>query len=527
MTLLEQCQIWHAHDEFQKIIEAIDAVPAAERTPELDSELARAYNNAASVDDRAYFEKAIALLSPHADYFKGDHLWNFRMGYAYYYLDREDCALPYFEEAFAALPGDPDTEKLIESCRKGLALPLFQRPFRIRVQEAWAAFEREEAALRALMDSDEDRGEELIARTEGILHIAFDDVSFELGKGAAKYELILTPEGMRAKLFPLVYFARLAPTAVRAHWDIHVGRTASLSFALRRGSHAVEMKDVAVWFTQEGEGITLTVYCEKLLPLLKEDEDHAWWMLSTIVDQALGEIAAMRLIHDFEIIDTPKKEPSITLTCLPKALSEAGLSLDSDAEDYLAHAYLAYEREPQDISDTNWRLDVCTGNTRLPALLSTYMENDAALVDMYHADGIAAGFLAYPLTDALRADSEAPLAFRDALMEAVLDAAGADAVIFLGGATGTGCGYLDFIAWDLRAVLDAAAHFLTETTLPWAVFHSFRRDTNSIYLLDRTEEDQESSVSAKSSLLSPAAVKKMEAMDDGSSGYFYKMRAYL
>ena len=527
MTLLEQCQRWHENEEYQKIITEIEALPSDERTPELDSELARAYNNAARVDDRAYFEKAIDLLTPHADYFKGDHLWNFRMGYSYYYLDREDCALPYFEEALAALPGDADTEHMIESCRKMLVLPLFQRPFRSRVQEAWTAFAQAETELRALMDSDEDRGEELIARVEDILRIAFDDVSFELGKGGAKYELILTPEGMRTKLFSLVYFARLAPVSVREHWDIRVGRTASVSFALRTGDYSIEMKDVAVWFAQEGEGIALTVCCEKLLPLLKEDEDRAWWMLSLLVDQALGEIAAMRLIHDFEIVDTPKDEASVTLADLPKVLEESGLSLANDAEDYLEHSYLAYKRDPDTSAEADWRFDVYTGSTRLPALLSAYTENDAALVNMYHADGIATGFLAYPLPEDLHGKSEEILAFRDTLMEAVLNAAGADAVIFLGGATGTGCGYLDFIAWDLRAVLDAAAHFLTETTLPWAVFHSFRRDTNPIYLLDRTEEDQESSVSAKSSLLSPAAVKKMEAMDDGSSGYFYKMRAYL
>ena len=527
MTLLEQCQRWHENEEYQKIITEIEALPSDERTPELDSELARAYNNAARVDDRAYFEKAIDLLTPHADYFKGDHLWNFRMGYSYYYLDREDCALPYFEEALAALPGDADTEHMIESCRKMLALPLFQRPFRSRVQEAWTAFAQAETELRALMDSDEDRGEEMIARVEDILRIAFDDVSFELGKGGAKYELILTPEDMRTKLFSLVYFARLAPVSVREHWDIRVGRTASVSFALRTGDYSIEMKDVAVWFAQEGEGIALTVCCEKLLPLLKEDEDRAWWMLSTIVDQAIGEIAAMRLIHDFEIVDTPKDAVPVTLAALPKVLEESGLSLANDAEDYLEHSYLAYKRDPDTSAEADWRFDVYTGSTRLPALLSAYTENDAALVNMYHADGIAAGFLAYPLPEDLHGKSEEILAFRDTLMEAVLNAAGADAVIFLGGATGTGCGYLDFIAWDLRAVLDAAAHFLTETTLPWAVFHSFRRDTNPIYLLDRTEEDQESSVSAKSSLLSPAAVKKMEAMDDGSSGYFYKMRAYL
>lgn len=79
MTLLEQCQIWHENDEYQKIIDAIEAVPAGERTPELDSELARAYNNAAEPGDRTLFEKAIGLLKPHEDYFAGDHNWNFRM----------------------------------------------------------------------------------------------------------------------------------------------------------------------------------------------------------------------------------------------------------------------------------------------------------------------------------------------------------------------------------------------------------------------------------------------------------------
>ena len=49
MTLLEQCQIWNDNDEYQKIIDAIEAIPAEDRTPELDSELARAYNNAADV----------------------------------------------------------------------------------------------------------------------------------------------------------------------------------------------------------------------------------------------------------------------------------------------------------------------------------------------------------------------------------------------------------------------------------------------------------------------------------------------
>ena len=55
MTLLEQCQIWNDRCEYKKIVDAIEALPEGERAPELDSELARAYNNLAGPEDRALF----------------------------------------------------------------------------------------------------------------------------------------------------------------------------------------------------------------------------------------------------------------------------------------------------------------------------------------------------------------------------------------------------------------------------------------------------------------------------------------
>ena len=51
-----------------------------------------------------------------------EHTWNFRMAYAYYYLDQEGPALTYFERALNARPGDEDTLALIEDCRRRLAL---------------------------------------------------------------------------------------------------------------------------------------------------------------------------------------------------------------------------------------------------------------------------------------------------------------------------------------------------------------------------------------------------------------------
>ncbi len=122
MDVLKQCQFWNENDEYKKIIDALEAID--DRTPEMDSELARAYNNYGSFGDGAHaeecYENALDLLLPHEEYFKGDHLWNFRVGYSYFYLGEEGKALPYFEAALKARPGDEDTKWFIGECKKFL-----------------------------------------------------------------------------------------------------------------------------------------------------------------------------------------------------------------------------------------------------------------------------------------------------------------------------------------------------------------------------------------------------------------------
>ena len=53
-------------------------------------------------------------------------------------------------------------------------------------------------------------------------------------------------------------------------------------------------------------------------------------------------------------------------------------------------------------------------------------------------------------------------------------------MVFTGGATGTECGYLDFIAWDLTAVLNAAVEVFRNLPVKEALFHTFRRNAGSI-----------------------------------------------
>lgn len=70
MTLLEKCQKWHEAGQFPKIIEALEALGEDGRTPELASELARAYNNEAdpnTSEGRLMLHRAIELLEPHEE----------------------------------------------------------------------------------------------------------------------------------------------------------------------------------------------------------------------------------------------------------------------------------------------------------------------------------------------------------------------------------------------------------------------------------------------------------------------------
>lgn len=536
MTLMEQCRIWKEEKNYQKMISALEALSAEERTPELDSELAQAYCSSADTENRELFQKALKLLKPHEGYFGEDYSWNFRIAFAYFYLDREASALRYFKRALAQRPEDGDALEMISACRSRLTLPRFEKNFRQRTAEAWTEFAAGEEELRRLIDRNnrDDGGEELAALCSSLLSAAFSDVSFELGYDGQKYELILTPEGERSRLFELVYFQNHAPDFLREKWNIWVGRQPSRGFCLQYFGQEVSGQEVRVWVDAGGErenlsSVGLTLYCEKLRFLMKDNEDKVRRILSNLTDQVLGEIPSMALVRDFHVISRPKAEASVRLSDLPEYLKELGAEWNTDPQNYLDNSYIGYEAEPVEDPEADWRLDVFAGSARLPSLINEYLSGVSDVVDALDEDGAAAGFFCYPLGGFSGEDRAAKiLDFRDGLEAAVMDAAGEDAVTFLGGASGLYCGYLDFIAWDLDSVLTAASEFFRKSGLEWANFHSFRRDVGAVVLLDPEDrEDRDGPEEETGSLLSRENIDALQSFDEGSSGYFYKMVDYL
>ena len=503
MDILKQCQKWHEEDKHLKIVDALEAIPAEERTPEVDMELARAYNNLADPSEpegRKLLHQALELMQSHEEELGDTYSWNFRMGYAYYYLDQEGRALRYFEKALELHPGDDpklntrqDMEELIDSCKKGISLPRFSECFRERTENWWETFAEMEAELRQMMDEDKDhtRGAELVAQMQETLNLVFDEISFEMGFNGEKYELILTPEGDKVKLFELVYFQKHAPKEVLEHWNILVGRQPLQNIGLRtEDGWDISGDDVQIWLEEQGENsFAISAYCEKLLPMLREEEGRAWWMLTTLTDQVLGEIPHMRYIDSFDVLEEPKAEPSMLMSQLPDALKERGLELSTDPEAYL-ESYLGYEMKPNEDPDADWRLDVMAGSTCCVPLINGYLNADNDFMDDLHADGAVAGFFCYPL-DTLREEegSQKLFDFRDKLEEVFTSGEGPEVLTLTGGATGLFCGYVDFIAWDIRTALRMAKAFFEDSGIPWASFHTFRREAGTVNLKAPPEEE--------------------------------------
>ena len=207
-------------------------------------------------------------------------------------------------------------------------------------------------------------------------------------------------------------------------------------------------------------------------------------------------------------------------------LKSLGLTDYQDGADFLENSYITYELDPVKDPDADWRLDVYTGSNRLPVLINEYMSAQSDMMNEYHKDGIVAGFLCYPLNGFEgRNRAEQILQFRDTLQDAIQKHAGEGAVTFLGGATGLYYGYLDFIAWDLLAVLDAARAFFADTDLTWSGFHVFRRDVGAVCLWEQEKEPEVDPETG--SLLSAQNIETLGSFQDEISGYFGQMLCWL
>ena len=370
-------------------------------------------------------------------------------------------------------------------------LPLFEVPFQRRVWQCWEVFLQGEEELRRLIDQKAE-SDVIMDKLNELLSPAFDAVYAEVGFNGEKHDLILNLEGDWSRLFSLVYFKRHAPKQVLEHWNILVGRQSNEkaveNFQIDIWGNSVCAEDIRVWSTWADGKAALSVYCENLVPLLEDKAEQAYGITYILLDQAVGELAEMKYTANLEILHAPKAEPALKLgELLQDFMTHLSLTREEllDAERYI-ELYSAYHMQPDEEATDGLRGDVIAGSTCFIPLLNEFWSAESYIMDTFEADGIAAGYLFYPLDLFDGEDRGAKiLDFRDRVVAQLEDVAGADAFSFIGGANGIYFGYIDFIAWDLKAVLDAAVSIFERSGIAWAAFHSFRQDVGGVTLYER------------------------------------------
>lgn len=501
--ILTRIEELNEQESFGEIAELIEKLGEEEKTPRVLCELAKAYNNMAVYKapdgdtDTDLLKSAVAILENIEDKLpENDHLLNYRMGYALFYLDRVGEALERFEKALIERPDDEDTQEFIGMCRKRLTLPIFDKSFAQRITDGWKKFAAGESELRRLISEKAD-SDDITECCSELLSDAFTDPCYEVGFNGEKYDLILSPDKDKYMLYLYQAFKKQAPESVTEHWNILLGRQPARSpedFALGFNGRSYAFSDVTVRIDRDEQGCTVTGYCEQLAQVLKDNSNEAFCVFDILLDMTLGEIVNMRYVDTIDLAEEPFE--GIPLIKLPEEMKKLfGEKEDWDCVESYLDSVTGYEMKPREFAEDEYptpRLDSFIWFSAIPQLMFEYMNNDHRTINKADNDGVATGFIFFPVhvfeDDENAKRGEKILNFRDELENYINDKAG-ESVVFVGGASGIDNCYLDFLAWDLKAVLDAAAEFFAnQNTVPWAYYQSYRADVGVLGLMRHDDE---------------------------------------
>ena len=501
MELLEQCKTWNDDGEYESVVDALEILPENARTPEMDSELARAYNNLGEPGEYKLFAQALELLKPHEEYFRGNHKYYFRLAYSYYYLDEDGLALHYFKKALDSKPGDSDTIEMMTSCADMLSESDLRIKMSERVSSMWEDVRKDINKYNKLDKDFYSNALAVIAK--GIKEISKRTDAHITGDRAMELEA----GDDKSYIFMLQYVIDVMPVDLRELFDIRIGI-----------SPKTDIPDTSFFNDREYDitGLRFFVSDDRQIVIYADEFDMPLEVFEKLFIDIFGEIDLMANDFEFDFadkedFDAPNDETcSIVLKfknredflkeCVDyrglRACAEGkGARLGINAKDYLK-MYSGYQL-PSIVED-EIREDIYTGTTCLPSLVSEYMSSNLfdkmPIMDELYRNGVSAGFFCFSIDqkkysdDMLEYDFEI-MNLRNQLIEYIMkrlkEKNREHDIAFLEGATGKKYGYLDFLIFgSFMLIMNTACDFFEKNKIPFAGYKTFRKISKIITFVE-------------------------------------------
>ncbi|WP_298085483.1 hypothetical protein, partial [uncultured Campylobacter sp.] len=176
-----------------------------------------------------------------------------------------------------------------------------------RVDKFWAEFSGVIDEIKADLAAKE--FEKAMQKTDEKLRICLAEPYFMTGLAGDKLDLVLTPEGMRHRLFWLSFIKNAMPKQLEGRMLCTLGKPRA-----PRGIGGIEMYDTRVnaeesmIYAQFNESdVDIKIYNENLAALLAQDEGKAYNLSFILLDNMIGETAIINTLGELEVLAGPEE----------------------------------------------------------------------------------------------------------------------------------------------------------------------------------------------------------------------------
>lgn len=457
--LRKQIDEWHEADQHQEIIDALEKISAAELDFEAVGLLARAYNN---VGD---YTKAIELLESIKEAGEDNALWNFRMGYAEYSLDRNREALGYFNKAAELDPKDEDTRYFIRQCN-------LEMPFAKRVDAFWNWFVENETKLSdMLLPASEAEADDFTAFIHEGTNLISENLYFNLG---GDHEFTFSVEGWPDLFILYPYIISRMPESLKDKWKFfpfNQGTNHPFGFRMYGADIDTARIMVRALYQEDKNSFCITYFEKNLNALPKEESDSAMWI---ILEHILGEGVSFKYVNEI----APAEDIEDDMIALPGLKSHMEESVKAGGKEFFENPkdlYSSYSMTPRESEE--FRFDVIVGSTCLDAVVADYYNDSTEIFDHANSFGAQAMFIVFGNADCH--DGRTPLDFRhdleDRISSEIFEPMNLGQVT--GGATGTACSYIDLLIFDVQAFVNIVRPLLAQYPTHSFYISDFRQHT--------------------------------------------------